>query len=90
MTTIRQTLRLTLGEEQAVQKVWQFSRILCAAGVLDYEQLGDYMDKPWKWQQEFDIWHCRGCPDLDGDAGAFDAFAEVLRRLFDDTEDGAL
>lgn len=50
-----ESLLLTQDEERAVQKVWRFSRILCAAGVLDNEQLGDYMDKPWKWQREFDL-----------------------------------
>ena len=72
------SLLLTQDEERAVQKVWRFSRILQAAGVLDNEQLGDYMDRPWKWQQEFDLWHSRGCPDLEGDAGAFDAFAAAV------------
>ena len=73
-------LLLTQAECQTVQKVWQFSRILCAAGLLDDDHVGHYMEKPWKWQTEFEIWQVRGCPDLDGDAEAFDAFADAAAK----------
>ena len=66
------------GEEhQVVLRLWDFSRILRAAGLLDDDQLGYFFEKPWKWQPEYDLWVAHGRPDLDGDAGAFDAFAEA-------------
>jgi hypothetical protein len=81
------SLALNPDECEVVQKVWKFSRILCAAGVMDSDQLGDFMEKPWKWQPEFDLWHAHGRPDLDGSAEKFDAFAGACLRLFDDTEE---
>lgn len=78
------SLALTKDECEVVQKVWQFSRLMLAAGILDLEQLGDYMEKPWKWQPEFEIWFQHGCPDLDDKAEKFDAFAEACFSLFEE------
>jgi hypothetical protein len=83
------SLALTQDECEVVQRVWKFSQILCAAGLLYPEHVGDFMEKPWKWQPEFDLWHAHGCPDLAGDAGKFDAFSAAGLRLFDDTQEGA-
>ena len=69
------------SEHNAVRRVWEFSRILRAAGLLDDDQLDYYFEKPWKWDREFALWHGMGRPDLDGDAEAFDAFAEAVEQV---------
>jgi hypothetical protein len=68
------------SEYNAVQRVWKFSRILRAAGLLPADQLDYYFEKPWKYDREFAVWHSMGCPDLDGDACRFDAFAEAAAK----------
>lgn len=67
-------------ELHAVQRVWNFSRILRAAGLLPEDQLGHYFEKPWKWDREYRVWQARGCPDLDGDACLFDDFARAAEK----------
>lgn len=81
MTAQTPTLELTQDEHRAVLRLWEFSRILRAAGLLDDDQVGYFFEKPWKWEREHALWQSRGCPDLDGDAGAFDAFAEAAAQV---------
>ena len=81
MSTTQTTLSdLTWVEHRAALRLWEFSRILRAAGLLDDDQVGYFFEKPWKWEREHAVWQSHGCPDLDGDADRFDAFAEAAQQ----------
>lgn len=70
---------LTGAEHRSALRLWDFSRVLVAAGLLDDDQVGYFFEKPWKWEREHAVWRAHGCPDLNGDADRFDAFAEAAR-----------
>lgn len=62
MTAQTPTLSLTQGEHEAVLRLWDFSRILIAAGLLDDDQVGYFLEKPWKWEREHALWQAAGRP----------------------------
>jgi len=66
-------------EHHAVLRVWNFARILRAAGLMPPDE-NEYFERPWKWDREYSIWRSRGCPDLDGDATLFDDFAQAAEK----------
>lgn len=49
------------AERETVGRVYEFGLVLRAAGLMPADE-GEYFERPWKWQPEYESWLGAGMP----------------------------